>query len=122
MSVLAVLLLRSTDEPERAVAALGVAMAAVGARNGKEAPVLVLEDEGVRLGAKGVAEAISGGGRPDAKGLLSSFVRGGGRLLVSREAWRQRGYGDDALVEGATLAGPETLAALAAAGFSIASF
>jgi uncharacterized protein len=119
---LAVLLLRSTDEPERAVAALSAARAATTLGATAQRPALVLDDEGVRIAAKGVAEAISGGGRPDAKEILTAFVSAGGRVLASRDAWRGRGYLDDALVEGATLVGAEILAELAAAGYAIASF
>jgi len=122
VSALAVLLLRSTDEPERAVAALEAAAAAARApRDGKPA-VLLLEDEGARLGAKGVAETITGGGRPDAKAILSAILVAGGRVLVSEAAWRARGFEAGTLVDGATLVGPEALATLAADGYAIASF
>src|SRR5262245_49420768 len=122
MSALAVLLLRSTDEPERAVAALDAARAAAVAKGNAKPVVLLLDDEGARLAARGVAEAITGGGRPDARAILSQFVDAGGRLLVSRAAWLARGFSDDALLQGATLVGPESLGALAADGYSIASF
>jgi hypothetical protein len=41
---------------------------------------------------------------------------------VAREAWRDRGFLDDALIPGAALAGPEGLAALARAGHPFVSF
>ncbi|MCC7139868.1 MAG: DsrE family protein [Planctomycetes bacterium] len=121
-SPLAVLLLCSTDDPDRAAAALLAARAAAVFGATPRPAVLLLESEGVRLGAKGVAEAISGGGRPDAKDALASFVRAGGRVLVARAAWAERGYQDDALVEGASLCGPSALAELAASHYAIASF
>lgn len=121
-SPLAVLLLCSTDDPDRAVRALTCARAAAVHGASPRPAVLLLEGEGVRLGAKGVAEAVSGGGRPDAKETLASFVRAGGRVLVAREAWTERGYQDDALVEGAAFAGASALAELAASHYAIASF
>ena len=124
MAALAVLLLRSTDEPDVAVAALRSAHgAALRPRRGPQpAPALLLEAEGARLAAKGVADVLSGGGRPDVRALLEGFQKAGGRVLVSAAAWRERGYQDDALVPGAVLVGAEALADLAAEGLAIASF
>jgi predicted peroxiredoxin len=121
MTALAVLLLHSTDEPEVAVAALRAARAAA-ARPGARRPVLRLDAEGVRLAARGVAEALTGGGRPDCKALLDGFVAAGGRLQVARDAWTDRGYLDDALVPGAEMTGPEGLADLAREGHAFVSF
>lgn len=108
---IAVHLLHASDEPEHAVAALALLRAAA-ERGG--APRLVLDLEGVRLAAKGVAAALRGDGRPDPATLLAAALAAGARILVVRDAWAARGYADDALVEGAVLAGPEDVAALAA--------
>ena len=121
MAALAVLLVRSTDDPDRAVAAVRAAHAAAAAFPASK-PALVLDDEGVRVGAKGVAEVLSGGGRPNVKAMLAAFVAAGGRVLVSRDAWNERGYAADALVDGAALVDADALAQLAASGYAIASF
>jgi len=114
---LCVVLLHSTDEPDRAVAGIdAIRAAAMGAGSGVPLgrPALFLDVEGVRLGAKGVAETLSSGGRPDVTAMLASFLRGQGEVLVVREAWAERGYLDDALVPGARLVPRRTLAEMAA--------
>jgi uncharacterized protein len=117
VSALCVILLHSTDDPDRAVAGVRAAAAAGGSA------AMWLDAEGVRLGAKGVAETLSGAdGRPDVKALLAGFAKAGGRIWVSGPCWRDRGFAADALVEGAEVAEPERLAALAAEGFVFASF
>ncbi len=99
------------------VAALRVLRAAaIGAAPTVGGPVLVLDLEGVRLAAKGVAETLAGDGRPDVKALLTSAVRAGAKVFVDAEAWRARGYADDALLEGAELADAGTVANLVASG------
>lgn len=113
---LCVVLLHSTDEPDRAVAGIDAARAAaMGAGTGFPLgkPALFLDVEGVRLGAKGVTETLSSGGRPDVTEMLASFHRAGGEILVVREAWAERGYLDDALVPGARLVPRRTLAEMA---------
>ncbi len=111
---LCVVLLHSTDEPDRAVAGIDAARAAaMGAGEVAGRPTLFLDVEGVRLGAKGVTETLSSGGRPDVTAMLASFHRAGGETLVTREAWAERGYLDDALVPGARLVPRRTLAELA---------
>src|SRR5262245_1532330 len=98
------MLLHSTDDPDRAVAGVRAADAA-----GKGA-AMWLDAEGVRLGAKGVAEALSGAdGRPDVKAMLARFAQAGGRIWVSGPCWRDRGFAADALVEGAEVVEPERL-------------
>jgi predicted peroxiredoxin len=114
---LCVVLLHSTDAPERAVAGVRAAHAA-GAGGG-----LFLDAEGTRLGAKGVAETLSGAdGRPDVSAWLAEIPRAGGRLWVSAPGWRERGFEDAALVEGAELVEPARLAALASDGWVFASY
>jgi hypothetical protein len=117
VATLCVLLLHSTDDPDRAVAGVRAASAA-GGRAG-----MWLDAEGVRLGAKGVAETLSNvDGRPDVKAMLDGFAKVGGRIFVSGPCWRERGFGDDALIDGAIVAEPERLAVLATEGFVFASF
>jgi predicted peroxiredoxin len=117
MAALCVVLLHSTDDPDRAVAGVRAASEA-GGRAG-----MWLDAEGVRLAARGVAETLSNAdGRPDVAALLAGFAEAGGRIWVSGPCWRDRGYADDALVNGATLVEPARLAALAAEGFVFASF
>jgi predicted peroxiredoxin len=115
---LAVHLLHSSDEPDRVVAALRVLRAAaLGAAAPVGGPALVLDLEGVRLAAKGVASALAGDGRPDVKELLASALRAGAKVFVGADAWRARGYADDALLEGASLADAGTVANLVATGY-----
>jgi hypothetical protein len=117
VAALCVLLLHSTDDPDRAVAGVRAA-AAAGGRAG-----MWLDAEGVRLAARGVAETLSGAdGRPDVKALLVRFAADGGRIWVSGPCWRERGFEDDVLVDGASVAEPERLAGLAAEGWVFASF
>jgi predicted peroxiredoxin len=116
---LCVLLLHSSDEPDRAAAALEAAHAATAV--GRPA-ALYLASEGSRVAARGVAEALSGGGRPDLASLLSRFVARGGRVLVSGPCWRARGFAADALVPGGAVVEPEALSNLAAEGYVFASF
>ena len=111
---LVVLLLHSTDEPDLAVA--GLRIAAHGAA------ILALDGEGVRLAAQGVAETLSGGPRPDVKTLLGAVPRTNGEILVQRDAWRERGYQDSALVAGAMLVGAETWARLAREGVTFVTY
>jgi predicted peroxiredoxin len=119
MPRLCVALLHSTDEPDLAVAGMGAAHAA--AEAGK--PVaLWLAAEGVRLGAKGVAETLSGHGRPDVKAWLTTVIERGGRVLLSRPCFVARGFAEDAIVAGARLAEPVELAALVEEGFVPVSF
>ena len=110
---LAVLCLHSTDEPDLAVAGLRVAT---------KGATLALDAEGVRLAAKGVVETLSGGPRPDVKAMLAAVTRAGGEILVQRDAWRERGYLDDALVAGAVLVGPEAWSRLAADGLTFVTY
>jgi len=119
MARLCVVLLHSTDEPDLAVAGLGAAFAAVAA--GK--PVaLWLASEGVRLGAKGVAETLSGHGRPDVKAWLDAIAAKGGPIVLSKPCFEARGFGIHALVAGARIEGPEALASLVEEGFVPVSF
>ena len=119
MAHLCVVLLHSTDEPDLAVAGLSAAHAAVSA--GRKA-ALYLAAEGVRVGVRGVAEALSGHGRPDLAGMLGGFVESGGLLLLSGPCFRERGFEPGAVVPGATLVEPEALSALVEEGYAAASF
>jgi hypothetical protein len=116
---LCVHLLHSSDEPDLAAVALEVAHAA--AQAGRPS-ALYLSSEGSRVGARGVAQALSGAGRADLAALLAAFVTRGGRVLVSGPCWRARGFAADALVPGAALVEPEAMSNLAEEGYVFASF
>jgi predicted peroxiredoxin len=116
---LCVLLLHSTDEPDLAVAGLAAALA--GARAGRKV-ALWLAVEGARLGAQGVAETLSGHGRPDVAAMLKEIASAPGRVLIAAPCWRARGFEDDVLVPGAKVVEPEALSALVEDGFACASF
>lgn len=123
---LAVLLLHSTDEPDLAVAGVRAAHAAAGADVDsfrlRRKPVLVLDAEGARIAARGVLGALSTGGRPNLIALVTEFLAREGAILVLEPAWRDRGFDDDVLIDGAALAPAGTLARLAAANYAIASY
>jgi predicted peroxiredoxin len=114
-----VLLLHSTDEPSLAVAAIRVAH---GAASAGRPCALFLAAEGSRIAAKGVLEALSGGGRPDLVGLVRQFVADGGKIHVSGEALRERGFAADALLPEASVEPEDGLARLASEGWVFASF
>lgn len=119
MPHLCVVLLHSTDEPDLAVAGLATALAAV--RAGRPAAVW-LAVEGSRLGARGVAETLSGHGRPDVAAMLRELASTPGLVRVAGPCFRARGFEPDALVPGAALVEPEALSALVESGFACASF
>ena len=123
---LAILLLRSTDDPDLAVAGLRAAHAGasvdVDSFTTRPRPVLVLDAEGVRLAAKGVLGALSTGGRPNLVRLMDEFVAREGVVYVLEPAWRDRGFEDTALIAGAHLAPAGHLAKVAAANYAIASY
>lgn len=112
-------LVHSTDEPERTVAA--VRMLAAAAEAGAR-PVLLLDVEGVRLAARGVAETLRGDGRPDVKALLTGAIDRGARLAVLADAWRERGYLDDALLAGAALCDAAEPLRLVASGVAFLTY
>ena len=116
-----ILLLHSTAHPERVVSALRALNAAAAAGKASR-PVLVLDDDGVRLAAKGVADTLGGGGRPDVRALLESAQRAGTEVHAVVDAWRERGFADDALVPGAALAGADVVARLALAGCAFVTY
>jgi predicted peroxiredoxin len=116
---LCVVLLHSTDEPDLAVAGLATALAAV--RAGRKAAVWMAV-EGARLGAKGVAETLSGHGRPDVAAMLAEIASAPGRVLVAGPCFRARGFEPDVLVAGAKIVEPEALSALVEEGWACASF
>ncbi|MFV1960083.1 MAG: DsrE family protein [Planctomycetota bacterium] len=114
MARLLFVLTHSTEAPERAWA--GVSAAAAAARHGHEV-ALWLPDEGVRLGVKGVAEAIAS---PPRRGLLESLellVEGGATLHCPRSCFERRSFEVGALRPGARLAAPHELADLLADGW-----
>lgn len=95
-------LTRSTDDPDRATVALVVANAAVA--SGKET-MIFLSSEGVRLAVKGVAETINEEGFQPMATLLQNFLAAGGAIWVCSPCFKKRGYTEEQLVEGATIAG-----------------
>jgi predicted peroxiredoxin len=118
MASLCVVLLHSTDEPGLAVSALRTALAA--ARDGPAA--LFVAGEGSRLAARGVAEALSGCGRPDLAAWLDEFRGAGGRLLASAECLRERGFGTDLLRAEARVEDDGALGRMAREGWAFVSF
>src|SRR5262245_19059165 len=119
MGRLCVVLLHSTDEPDLAVAGLD---AARGAAEAGRPVTLWLASEGARIGAKGVARALSGHGRPDLEAWLATIVARGGRVLVSASSWADRGYAPEALIEGGDVVPAAALSSLVAEGWVCASF
>jgi predicted peroxiredoxin len=118
MASLCVVLLHSTDEPALAVAALRAARAAAA----KGPCALYVAAEGSRLAARGVAEALSGCGRPDLAAWLREFLASGGRLLASEACLRERGFAPDLLLPAVSLEDDAALGRLASEGWTFVSF
>ena len=114
MARLLYVLTHSTDEPERATAALGAAAAA--AKHGHEV-ALWLTDEGVRLGVRGVVETIAAPPRRGALESLGLLVEAGAPLYCPRACFTLREFDEEQLREGARLAPQHALADLVAEGW-----
>jgi predicted peroxiredoxin len=115
MAKLLYVLSHSTDQPERATAALH---AAAGAREGGHEVALWLQDEGVRLGVKGVAATLGGIGAGTAAGTLASLLGAGCGLHLSRRCFERREFEPDVVVEGGRLVEPADLGSLVDAGWT----
>ena len=90
------------DDPERAILAFTAANTA--AMGGQQATVLCTID-GVRIGARGGADAIELEGFTPLSQLISDFRENGGEIWLCGVCARPRGIGDDDLIEGAKIVG-----------------
>lgn len=74
----------------------------------------------VRKGAAGVAQLNPLD--PTMNTMIGSFLKGGGRILVCPPCARVRGYSQESLIEGATLAGAPAMLEEISAGAASLSF
>ena len=65
--------------------------------------VVVLQGAGVLLAQKGIYEHVFAGGLPPLQGLLETFLKNGGKLLVCTPCVKERKIEQPMLVEGAEL-------------------
>jgi predicted peroxiredoxin len=114
MARLLFVIAHSTDEPDRAATALATALAA--AQAGHEVG-LWLTGEGVRLGVAAVAETLREPGPLSAAAMLEALAAHGVRFHLDRRSFDRREFGEESLRAGASVAGAEGLALLAAEGW-----
>lgn len=114
MPHLLLVLNHSTDRPKRAMTALlaGRSLAAEG-----HEIRLWLQNEGVRLGIRGVAETLHEPGAETAAEALDGLVAGGAEILCSRRCFEIREFEASALRPGASLVDPTELGRLASDGW-----
>ena len=113
MASLLFVLCHSTEEPDRASAALATALAA--AEAGHDV-ALWLTGEGVRLGVRGVAETLREPLARSAAEMVEALARRGVDLHCARPSFERREFKAESLRPGARLAEEAELAALVASG------
>ena len=109
----------STEDPNRAAAALHLAHGLALAGHGVD---LWLYGEGVRLGVKHVAEALQEPYPVAVVAMVEALVAKGGSLHCSKACFEQRGFEPASLRPGARLAEPAELGRLVAAGATPLTF
>lgn len=90
------------DNTDKATVAFVIANAAVA--SDKDAMVF-LSTEGVHLATKGYSDGIHEEGFSPLKELMDNFIKAGGKVFVCSPCYKKRGYGEDQLIEGATMIG-----------------
>ncbi len=116
---LCVSITHARNDPDKATVGFVVANAAVGSA---QETVVFLSTEAVRIAVKGYAAEIHEEGFAPLQELLSNFVKGGGRILVCSPCFRKRGLDENALVEGATIAGGAKVVEFLASGAPCISY
>ncbi len=101
------------DDTDRATVGFVVANAAVGS---DQESVVFLSTEAVRLAVEGYADDIHEQGFAPLKELLTSFVDGGGSILVCSPCFKKRGLDETNLVPGAKIVGGAKLVEFLAGG------
>jgi uncharacterized protein involved in oxidation of intracellular sulfur len=87
----------SADDPERATIPFVLANGAIAM--GVD-PVIILQDEGVRLALPGGAEAADAAGFPPLADLVAAVVGSGHRIMVCSPCLSSRGISEDQLLDG----------------------
>ena len=108
-----------SDDPERAT--LPFVAANVAATAGQEA-IVVCTIDGVWLGTKGGADAITSPGLPPLAALYAEFVGNGGRIWLCGACTKPRGITEEKLAAGATIVGAAKIVETIVAGATPTSF
>ncbi|MDQ6731540.1 MAG: DsrE family protein [Actinomycetota bacterium] len=94
------------EDADRVTVAFLVATAAL--QRGRPVAMFTTK-EAVRLGVPGYAQAIESAGAPPVSRLFDQFRDQGGELLLCPICFQARGLDEDAIVDGARLAGATPL-------------
>jgi predicted peroxiredoxin len=92
----------ASDDPETATLPF---MLAVGAMAMGVEPVVILQNEGVRLGVKGYAETVSSEGMQPLEALMSAILEAGHRIMVCGPCTAKRGIAEEDLRDGVFVGG-----------------
>lgn len=108
------------NDPEKATVAFNVATTAIMS----DMEVLVaMSSEGSTLSVKnGAADEIAVPGMPSLKELMATFVENGGQMIVCTPCFMKRGYQEEDLREGVTLAGAAKVVEFISQGAATLSF
>jgi predicted peroxiredoxin len=98
-----VIIKHADDEPEFCINAM---MLAVNACSSGLHPVVILQSKAVSLASKGFASGVKEQDMPPMEGLIETYLKSGGRMLVSAPAIRKRGMTSDDLIDGAMVVSP----------------
>ena len=101
------------DEPERAM--VPFIAANVAAASGQETAV-VCTVEGVRLGTRGAADAITVEAMPPLAQLMTEFIAAGGEVWLCSACATKRGITEADVIEGARIVGAAHIVATIADG------
>jgi predicted peroxiredoxin len=94
------------EDADRVTVAFLVATAAL--EQGREVAMFTTK-EAVRLGLPGYADAIESAGSPPVSRLFKQYLEGGGELLLCPICFKARGLDEEAIVDGARVAGATPL-------------
>ncbi|MHB2021284.1 MAG: DsrE family protein [Candidatus Xenobia bacterium] len=107
------------DNADKATVAFVVANAALGS---EKDTMVFLSTEGVRLSQKGYADDVHEGGFAPLRELMENFVKGGGKVVVCSPCFKKRGLDENALIDGAVIAGGAKLVEFLADGTPCISY
>jgi predicted peroxiredoxin len=119
MGKFCVSLTRAKDDTDRATVGFVVANAALGC---EQETIVFLSVDGVRLAVNGYADDIHEEGFAPLKELMTSFVEGGGTILVCSPCFNKRKLDANNIVTGAKIVGGAKLVEFLAAGSPCVSY
>ncbi len=119
MGKLCVSITNAKNDADRATVGFVVANAAVGS---EQETMVFLSTEGVRLAVEGYADDIHEDGFSPLKDLITSFVEGGGTVLVCSPCFKKRELDETKLIAGATIVGGAKLVEFLADGSPCISY